>query len=93
MERLSVESSMIAEIGWASGTLEVLFCDRTKKDGTVVPGACWRYEAVPEKVYQEFLRAESIGQHFLIHIRSNYEGKKVEDGNEEAKTKEAPKQG
>ncbi len=80
MERQPVESSMIQSVGYDPGTevLEIQFQSRTKKDDSVVPGAVWQYEGVPQEVFDRFMRAESMGRFFKTFIRANYVGNKVE---------------
>ena len=80
MERTPVESSMIQSVAYDPGTqvFEVQFVTRTKKDKTVVPGAIWQYESVPQEVFNRFMGAESKGAFFKSFIRANYNGNKVE---------------
>ncbi len=61
MERKAVTSSAIASIGYeeSSGTLEIEF-----RTGTV-----YRYENVPENVYQGLVTASSKGLYFDQHVR------------------------
>ena len=60
MDRISVESSCVAEIGYDPGQrlLEVQFNS----------GAVYQYPDVPEDVYQAFISADSIGVYFRQHI-------------------------
>lgn len=64
MDRVPVQSSNIAEVGYdpATMTLEVAF-----HNGTV-----YQYFDVPEPLYQELLRAESVGKFLNTQIKNNY---------------------
>lgn len=64
MERKSVESSNIAEVGYDAdyATLEVMF-----KDGKI-----YQYFDVPENVYDEMLSSDSVGRYFTVHVRGTY---------------------
>lgn len=64
MNRTPVSSSNVASVGYDSNTmtLEVEF-----KDGSV-----YQYFDVPESVYQELMRASSVGQFMHANIRHNY---------------------
>lgn len=69
-----INSSQIAAIGYADGCLRVQFKDRTKKDGTPVPGGTYEYEA-PAEVHDALLAAatdpdQSTGGHFHKFIRN-----------------------
>ncbi len=61
MERQSVNSSAIASIGYeeSSRTLEIEF-----RSGTI-----YRYENVPEHVYQTLIAAPSKGEYFDFNVR------------------------
>lgn len=69
MERQSVQSTMIASIGYesATSTLEVEFNN----------GPVWQYFDVPESVYYEFLNASSIGKYFHANIKGQYSESRV----------------
>ncbi len=69
MDRIPVNSSNVAEIGYDSTTmtLEVAF-----RNGTV-----YQYFDVPETVYQELMRAGSVGQFLNQNIKNNYRYAKV----------------
>ena len=64
MNRTPVTSSNVVAIGYDPGTLtlEVEFKN----------GAVYQYFDVPETVYQELMRAGSIGQFIYTNIRNNY---------------------
>jgi hypothetical protein len=80
-----VESSQIAAIGFADGKLRVQFKDRTKKDGTVVPGGVYEYDA-PADAHETLMAAalnpnQSTGGHFHQHIRNGgYTVRRVQGG-------------
>lgn len=61
MERESVESSNIAEVGYdaASATMEVMFHD----------GKVYQYFDVPAHVHDEMMHADSVGRFFSANIR------------------------
>jgi hypothetical protein len=69
MERKSVASSAIAEVGYDPETkvLEVGFPSK----------AVWRYADVPQEVFDKFMRAESLGRFFASDIRANYKAERV----------------
>ena len=64
MNRTPVSSSNVASVGYdaSSLTLEVEF-----KDGSV-----YQYFDVPEAVYQEMMRASSVGKFMHANIRNQY---------------------
>ncbi len=64
MNRTPVSSSNVASVGYdaSSLTLEVEF-----KDGSV-----YQYFDVPEAVYQEIIRASSVGKFMHANIRNQY---------------------
>ena len=64
MQRISVSSSDVAEVGYDAGsmTLEVAFQS----------GGVYQYFDVPESVYQELMRAPSKGGFLHANIRNNY---------------------
>ena len=70
MERTSINSSMIASIGYdqSNGTLEVEF-----KNG----GAIWQYYDIPEYIWEEFQSASSQGKYFIANIRDHFRGSQV----------------
>ncbi len=69
MERKSAASSNISSVGFNKDTktLEVEFYS----------GGIYQYSDVPETVYSKFIRAESVGKFFHIHIKKVYKFKKV----------------
>jgi hypothetical protein len=64
MERQSVESSMLREVGYdpETLTLEVEFTS----------GQVYEYHDVPPEVHADLLRAESLGQYFRANILDAY---------------------
>ena len=69
MDRIAIESSTIADVGYeqATMTLEIGFRN----------GSVYQYFDVPETVYQEFMRASSKGNFLHANIRDNYRYTKV----------------
>lgn len=64
MERIPVQSSNVAEVGYDPNTmtLEVAFHS----------GGIYQYFDVPEGLFQEMLQAESVGRFLNIYIKNNY---------------------
>ena len=64
MERQRVQSSNILSIGYdvANMTLEVEFHG----------GRVYSYAPIPQSVYADLMRAESVGSYFSRHIRNAY---------------------
>jgi len=64
MHRVPVESRAVASVGYDAehATLEIEFAD----------GDVYQYFAVPRRVHQELLAADSIGRYFQSHIRDQY---------------------
>jgi hypothetical protein len=62
---VKVTSSNIEEIGYTPETkvLEVLF----KAGGT------YKYYDVPQEVYDDFVKAESVGKYFQANVKGVYE--------------------
>ena len=69
MERKQVDSSNILSLGYSKKErmLEVEF-----KAGTV-----YRYFNVNKELYEQMLKAESVGKYFHINIKGKYDFKKV----------------
>lgn len=59
MQRKRVRSSVLASIGYESGTLEAEF----------VNGSVYQYFIVPRHVYEELMAGPSHGAFFNTHIR------------------------
>jgi len=70
MNRDSVDSSMIASIGYdqSSGTVEVEF----RSSGQV-----WQYYDVPEITYNEFRAAGSLGKAFNAMLKTHFREARV----------------
>jgi len=64
VRRVPVQSRAIASVGYdpATNVLELEFVD----------GDLYRYYAVPRRVHQELLAAESMGRYFQSQIREQY---------------------
>lgn len=64
MNRESVQSSMIASLGYEAdtSTLEVEFNS----------GAIWQYYDVPESVYYDMINSGSLGKYFHANIKGQY---------------------
>lgn len=72
MERIEVESTNIAAVGWAQmkgqiGTLEVEFHN----------GSVYQYFDVPWRVYEGLLGAQSKGSYLNLLISGEYEYQRV----------------
>lgn len=64
MERQPVESSNLKSVGYDEGSqvLEIEFRN----------GRVYRYTGVPRSVYQDLMRAPSLGRYFIANIRDDY---------------------
>jgi hypothetical protein len=62
MKRDAVVSSAVRSVGYQDGTLEIEF----------VSGRVYQYFDVPERLYQELMRATSIGTFFNERIRDRF---------------------
>ncbi len=64
MERMPMQSSNVAEIGYdpATMTLEVAFTNNS----------VYQYFDVPQAVYQELITAESVGKYLNQQIKNSY---------------------
>jgi hypothetical protein len=69
MNRESVQSSMIASLGYDANTstLEVEFNS----------GAVWQYYDVPESVYYDMINSGSLGKFFHSNIKRQYSESQV----------------
>ena len=65
-----VDSSLLHSIGYDAQT-KTLFVN-------FLNGGLYRYENVPQKVYDDFQAAESAGKFFLTKIKGQYPTRKVE---------------
>jgi hypothetical protein len=70
MERQSVQSSNIAEIGYDSdlSVLEIKFLD----------GSVYQYLGVPEDIFQGIMSAPSHGKYFHQYVKDKYNFKKIQ---------------
>ena len=62
-------STVIAQFTYTSRKSELVVTFRS--------GKRYAYEAVPPKVYEDFLRAGSKGQYFNLHIRDHYRTRRL----------------
>ena len=62
MNRMTVNSSNIASVGFEAGTLEVEFKS----------GGIYQYMNVPELIYRSLLAAPSKGSYFASNIKDRY---------------------
>lgn len=62
-----VKSSNIAKLGWNDGVLHVEFSN----------GGLFSYSGITSQMYDELLKAESIGSHFAKNIRTKHKGTKL----------------
>ena len=69
MERIAVQSRDIAIVGYDPETLML--------EITFRGGGVYQYKDVTEAVYQNLLRAESLGTYFNQNIKNSYEYVKV----------------
>ncbi|MCK6067709.1 MULTISPECIES: KTSC domain-containing protein [Microbacterium] len=69
MRRTRVRSGAIASVGYdpATAVLEIEFTS----------GDVYEYFAVPPSAHRGLVEAESIGRHFLAHIRDVYPDRRV----------------
>lgn len=69
MERAAVRSTDIALVGYdiKANVLEVTFRR----------GGVYHYAGVPQRIFEEFVSAPSLGSYFRDHIRETYPHNKV----------------
>lgn len=68
MERQTVESSFIKEIGWEGEILEVEFSN----------GSVYQYHEVSEEAYTQLIEAPSVGKEFHQSIKNFYHTEKIQ---------------
>ena len=70
MQRIPVDSSNLASVGYNAGTniLEVEFHD----------GGVYQYEGVPDSIYHALIGDNSKGSYFYRNIRNRYRTTKVQ---------------
>lgn len=80
MQMIPVNSSNIHSIGYdyATGRHRIRFRDRTRKDGTIVPGGLYEAE-IPPEAHEALLAADSHGTHFGRYMRTVFTYRKVEE--------------
>ena len=64
MRMFNCESSLIRAYGYDPGKRDL--------DIEFMRGGTYRYADVPQEAFEEFLRAESKGKHFLANIRDKF---------------------
>jgi hypothetical protein len=88
MERKAVKSSLIKKIGYdpATETLELEF---NGKEGA--PPKVYSYAPFTQRQWELFRSADSIGRHFLLHIKTDKKlvYKRIEEKNEKEKEEES----
>lgn len=75
MQRQPVSSSQLYSVGYdpLKQILEITFKDRK----TGLPSSTYEYYNVPAYVHSELMAAESVGQYFGQHIKTNFQFKKL----------------
>jgi len=75
MTRQPVKSSQLAAIGYdpISQTLEVEFTPTKKQTAADQPGSIYQYTGVAPGDAARLTEAESIGSHFIKHIKADPE--------------------
>lgn len=75
MTRKPVQSSQLAAIGYdpISQTLEVEFHATKKQEAADQPGSIYQYSNVQPGDAARLTEAESVGSHFIKHIKSDPE--------------------
>ncbi len=89
MERKPVKSSLLRSVGYnpATETLELEF---NGKEGA--PAKIYSYTPFTQAQWELFRSAESIGRHFLLHIKPDKKlvYKRIKEKNEEEKESTPP---
>lgn len=70
MDRYPVASSNIISVGHDPETLDL--------EIEFKGGAVYRYARVPADAYEYFIGSGSLGRHFALHIKKQFECKRVE---------------
>lgn len=70
MELRNVVSSNIAQVGHDPNQNVLII--------RFVNGTYYRFDNVPEQVYNNFITAQSVGKYFQSYIRNTYPFKKIE---------------
>ena len=89
MERKPVKSSLLRSVGYHAAT-ETLELEFNGKEGA--PAKIYSYTPFTQAQWELFRSAESIGRHFLLHIKPDKKlvYKRVEEKNEEEKESTPP---
>jgi len=72
MNRTPVKSSQLISVGHdpATNTLEIEFPSRKQAPhGGALPGPVYRYSGVSAEQHAALMKAESVGSHFIKHIK------------------------
>ncbi len=69
LKRISVKSSMMISVGYDPKT-EILEIEFSEKD-------IYEYYAVRINIYNNFMKASSLGKYFHKHIKNNYQFRKI----------------
>lgn len=70
-----VKSSNIAKVRYIDGAMDIQFAN----------GAVYRYKGVPQEVFDELLKAESVGKFFFSKIKGKFGCEEVKENKEEGK--------
>ncbi len=89
MERKPVKSSLLRSVGYHAAT-ETLELEFNGKEGA--PAKIYSYTPFTQAQWELFRSAESIGRHFLLHIKPDKKlvYKRIEEKNEEEKESTPP---
>ncbi len=89
MERKPVKSSLLRSVGYHAAT-ETLELEFNGKEGA--PAKIYSYTPFTQAQWELFRSAESIGRHFLLHIKPDKKlvYKRIEEKNEEEKESAPP---
>lgn len=68
MRMFKTDSSLLHEMGYANGTLQVRFSN----------GSLYRYFNVPVKLWDAMQAADSMGSFFCKHIRMGFEYERMQ---------------
>lgn len=80
MQMTEVKSSNISAIGFTKEHRITLNSPPTSvMRVTFTHGESYDYYGVPEKIYREFVKAESIGKYFHEHVNKKYTFEKVKE--------------
>lgn len=67
MKLKDCESSCLKGYGYENGTLNVVFNS----------GTTYKYDGVPQEIYEGLENAESKGKYFMSSIRNTYKGERL----------------